>query len=158
MKRLFYTAIFLACFAPLQARPGPGPKPAIATLHSTSLANAGAARFRFKNLVTGMEERDSILIIFDRYDHTGAGIVHEVFAADSDQSITVPGIAPGKYYVTVQCVGLHRDHLEKIVTIRSQRSETVRIQLTPSEAFSKNTVVIPAFHPDFSNLTFVKSR
>ena len=158
MKRLLYTTVFLACFASSQARPGPGPKAATAALHSNSLVNAGAIRFRFKNLVAGMEDGDSILIIFDRYDHTGAGVVHQVFAAGSDQSITVPDIAPGKYYVTVQCIGLHRDHLEKIVTIRSQRSETVRIDLTPSEAFSKNNIVIPAFHPDLSNLSVVRFK
>jgi hypothetical protein len=158
MKRLFYTTVFLACFASSQARPGPGPKAATAALHSVILANAGAIRFRFKNLVAGMEERDSILIIFDRYDHTGAGVVHQVFAAGGDQCITVPDIAPGKYYVALQCIGYHRDHLEKIVTIRSQRSETVRIDLTPSEMFSKNDIVIPPFHPDLSNLSVVRFK
>jgi len=158
MKRLFASILFLACFASLQATAGPRPKATTAALHSNRSANAGAARFLIKNLIAGMEERDSILIIFDRYDHTGAGIVHQVFAADSDRSITVPDIAPGKYYVTVQCIGLHRDHLEKIVTIRSQRSETVRIKLTPSEAYSKNKVVIPAFHPDLSDLAVVRFK
>jgi len=98
------------------------------------------------------------LFIFDHYDLTGAGVIHQVFAADSDHSVTVPDIAPGKYYVTVQCIGLHRDHLEKIVTIRSQRSETVRVKLTPSEAYSKNNVVIPAFHPDASDFAFVRFK
>jgi len=166
MKRLFYTIPFIACFASLQATAGPGPKTtadpgpkvAPAMLNHNKSANAGAARFLFKNLIAGMEERDSILIIFDRYDLTGAGIVHQVFAAGSDNSITVSDIAPGKYYVIVQCIGLHRDHLEKIVTIRSQRSETVCVKLTPSEAYSKNNVVIPAFHPDPSNLAVVRFK
>jgi hypothetical protein len=62
------------------------------------------------------------------------------------------------FYASKQCIGLHRDHLEKIVTIRSQRSETVRIKLTPSEAYSKNKVVIPAFHPDLSDLAVVRFK
>ena len=132
--------------------------PVSSTLNTNTLANSGAARFRFRNLITNMPVKDSILIIFDRYDHTGAGVVRQVFAADSDGSITVPDIAPGKYYVTVQCFGLHHDHLEKIVTIRSQRSETVRVTLTPSEAFSKNGVVIPAFHPDPRDLAVVRFK
>jgi hypothetical protein len=166
MRQLLKAILFLTCFSSLQVTAGPGSKAAagpelkVATtaLHSNKSANAGAARFQFKNLIAGMEERDSILIIFDRYDHTGAGIVHQVFAADNDQGITVPDIAPGKYYVTVQCIGLHRDHLEKIVTIRPQRSETVRIKLTQSAVYSKNKVVIPAFHPDLSDLAVLRNQ
>jgi hypothetical protein len=158
MKRLFYTIPFIACLVSLQATAKPGPKAATAALHSNKSATAGAARFQFKNLIAGMEERDSILIIFDRYDLTGAGVIHQVFAADSENGITVPDIAPGKYFVTVQCIGLHRDHLEKIVTIRSQRSETVRVKLTPSEAYSKNNIVIPAFHPDPSDFAVLRFK
>jgi hypothetical protein len=158
MKRLSNTIIYLACFLSSQAAPGPGPKAVIVAFHNDSLANTGAIRFQFKNLISGMKQRDSILIIFDRYDHTGAGVVHQVFSADSDESIMVSAVAPGKYYVTVQCVGLHRDRLEKIVTIRSQRSETVRIKLTPSEAFFKENVIIPAFHPDLSDLAVTRFR
>ena len=158
MRRLLNATLFIACFASLQATAGSGPKAPTTELHSNKSANAGTARFLFKNLIAGMEERDSILIIFDRYDLTGAGVVHQVFAAGSDNSITVPDIAPGKYYVTVQCIGLHRDRLEKIVTIRSQRSETVRIKLSSSEAYSKNNVVIPAFHPDPSDFAVVRFK
>ncbi len=158
MIRLLTTIICLAGFLSSKAAPDPGPKAKTQAVNTDALANAGAARFRFKNLIDGLEEKDSILIIFDRYDHTGPGIVYQVFVADGDHGITVPVIPTGKYYVTVQCIGLHRDRLEKIVTIRSQRSETVRIKLTPSEVFSKNTVVIPAFHPDLSNLAFVRLK
>ena len=115
-------------------------------------------RFQFKNLLAGLEEKDTILLVFDRYDHTFAGVVHQVFAAGSDQSITVPAIPPGKYYVRVQCIGLHSDRLETVVTVRSRRSATVRIKLMPLEVFAKNRVIIPPFHPDLSDLSVVRFR
>lgn len=158
MKRLLTNIIYLTCFLSSRATPGPAPKTEASPLSKNALANTGAARFWFKNLVAGLEEKDSILIIFDRYDHTGPGVIYQVFAAGGDQGITVPSIPPGKYYVTLQCIGLHRDHLEKIMTIRSQRSETVRIKLTPSEVFLKKNVVIPAFHPDLSHLAVVRFK
>lgn len=158
MKRLSTTIVCLACFFTLQAAPGPGPKTNAAVLKNDALVNTGAARFQFKNLIAGLEENDSILIIFDRYDHAGAGIVYKVFAPDSEHGITVPAIAAGKYYVTVQCLGLHRDRLEKIVTIRSQRNEMIRIQLTPSEAFSRSKVIIPVFHPNPQALAVVQFK
>jgi hypothetical protein len=126
------------------------------SLKVNALATAGVARFQFKSLIAGMEEKDSILIIFDRYDHTGAGIIRQVFTADSDQTLTIDEIPAGKYYVTIQCVGLHRDQIEKVMTIRTHRSEKIQIKLTPSEAFSKNDVVIPAFHPDPSNFSITR--
>jgi hypothetical protein len=158
MLRLLNTIIYLACFLSLQATPGPGPKAETSSSTMNAVTNMGSVRFRFKNLIDGLEEKDSILIIFDRYDHTGAGIVYQVFAADKDHGITVPSIPPGKYYITVQCVGLHRDRLEKIVTIRSQQSVTVRINLRASEAFCKKKVIIPSFHPDLSDLAVVRFR
>jgi hypothetical protein len=157
MKRLSTVLISLIIFLSAQATPEPGPK-ASKPQKSNALAVAGAARFQFSNLIAGMEERDSMLIIFDRYDHTGAGIIRQVFAANSDESLTIDAIPPGRYYVTIRCVGLHRDQVEKVMTIRPNRSETIKIKLTPSEAFSKNGVVIPAFHPDPSRLSVVSFK
>jgi hypothetical protein len=155
MKRLSTAIVLLVCLSSAQATPEPGPK-ADKSVKINALTSAGVARFEFKNLIAGMEEKDSILIIFDRYDHTGAGIIRQVFTADNDESLTIDAIPAGKYYVTIQCVGLHRDQVEKIITIRAHRSETTKIRLTPSEAFSKNDVVIPAFHPDPSNFSVTR--
>jgi hypothetical protein len=157
MKRLSTAIVSLACFLSVQATPAPGPK-AAKQLKNNNLAIAGAARFQFKNLIAGMEEKDSILIIFDRYDHTGAGVIRQVFTANSDESLTIDAVPPGKYYVTIQCVGLHRDQVEKVITIRSNRSENLRIKLSESAAFSKNDVVIPAFHPDPANFSVVRLK
>jgi aspartokinase len=157
MKRLSTILISLAIFLSAQATPEPGPKVA-KSKKNNALAIAGAARFQFRNLIAGIEERDSMLIIFDRYDHTGAGIIRQVFAATSDESLTIDAIPPGKYYVTIQCIGLHRDQVEKVMTIRPNRSETMVIKLTLSEAYSKNDVVIPAFRPDPSNFSVVRFK
>jgi hypothetical protein len=54
-------------------------------------------------------------------------------------------------------MGLHHDRVEKLVTIKSQKNEKVRIQLTASEEFSKDKVVIPTYRPDFSDLD-IKSK
>ncbi len=157
MKRLSTVLLSLAVIFSAQGTPGPGPKES-KLQKSNNLVFCGAARFQFRNLIAGMEKRDSMLIIFDRYDHTGAGIIREMFAAGSDASLTIDAIPPGKYYVTIQCIGLHRDQVEKVMTIRPNRSETVTIKLAPSEPFCKNDVVIPAFHPDPSNLSVVSFK
>jgi hypothetical protein len=159
MRPLIFTLICLSCFTAVMADPGPRPKVATAAAESkAALVNAGEVRFQFNNLVSGMEEKDSILIIFDRCDHTGAGVVYQKFAADGEHGVTLPAVPAGKYFVTIQCVGLHHDRLEKVVTIKSQKSEKVRIELQHSEEFCKDDVRIPAYHPDFSDMSVAKRK
>lgn len=153
-----YLASLLLCAA-AYADPGPVPAPAgNASAGSKALVNAGAVRFQFNNLSAGNDHQDSVLIIFDRYDHTGAGVVYEMFATDAEHGITLPAVPAGKYYVTIECKGLHHDHLETLVTIKSKKNEKVRIKLEDSEVFSKDNVKIPVYRPSFSDMTILKTK
>jgi hypothetical protein len=137
------------------ADPGPAPKPAASnSTANKAVLNAGTVRFQ---LNAPAAADDSVLVIFDRYDHTGAGVVYQMFAADSTDGITIPTVPAGKYYVTVQFRGLHRDRMEMVVTVKSQKNEKVRIKLEDAEVFSKENVKIPAYNPSFSNLTILKT-
>ncbi|HXC04181.1 MAG TPA: hypothetical protein VNZ86_05470 [Bacteroidia bacterium] len=152
MKQLLTLLFSLLFCAAVQANPGPRTATGSANIQNKALVNAGAVRFQFNQISAAVDHKDSVLIIFDRYDRTGAGVVYQVFAADDAEGITIPQVPAGKYYVTIQCLGLHHDRLEKLVTIKSQKNEKVRIELEPSEEFSKDKVVIPAYRPDFSDL------
>jgi hypothetical protein len=155
-----YLASLLFCAAAYAGRgPVPTPAPAgTAATGSKALANVGAVRFQFKNFTAVNDQQDSVLIIFDRYDHTGAGVVYQLFATDAEHGITVPAVPAGKYYVTIECRGLHRDRMETLVTIKSKKSEKVQIKLEKTEVFSKDNVVIPAYHPAFSDMTILKTK
>ena len=120
--------------------------------------NEGGIQFQFNTTAPCDQHKDSVLIIFDRYNRTGAGIICQVYAADKDHCITIPSVPAGKYYVTIQCLGLHRDRLEKLVRIKSKKKEKIRIDLKDSEEFSKEKVVIPAYHPNFANLAVLKTK
>jgi hypothetical protein len=155
MKQFTFTLLTLLLVGAAHANPDPAPvaKSTAATAAKASL-NAGAVRLQFSNARTS----DSVLVIFDRYDRTGAGIVYQVFATDSTEGITIPAIPAGKYYVTIQCKGVNRDRIEKLVTIKARKHEKVRVELTAAEVFSKDGVVIPAFNPSFSDLAILRSK
>lgn len=155
MKQFTLYLFSLLLVAVSQAAPGPLPASNKATLE-TKVINAGTVRFQFRN--SGSPVQDSVLIIFDRYNRTGAGVVYQMFATDSTHGITIPEVPAGKYYVTIQCKGLHHDRIEKLVTIKAQKHEKVHIELEASEVFSKNDVVIPAFRPGFSDMAILKSK
>ncbi|HEY4108111.1 hypothetical protein [Puia sp.] len=157
MKQITLYLIGLLISTAAIADPGPTPAPSgTKSTASKALVNSGTVRFQFNAMPTGDDHQDSVLVIFDRYDHTGAGIIFQVFATDAEHGITISTIPAGKYFVTVQCKGLHRDHMEMLVNVKSQKNEKVRIKLEDSEVFSKDNVKIPAYRPSFNDLTILK--
>jgi hypothetical protein len=171
MKQIY---LYLACLllvAAVHAEKGPRPEPgknaaetsataknAAAALKESLAAKQGTVQFRFNDVAVADEHKDSVLIIFDRYNHTGAGVIYQVFAADKDHCITIPAVPAGKYYVTIQCLGMHKDRVEKLVTIKAKKNEKVRISLEEVEAYSKDKVVIPAYSPNFTEMAVLKTR
>ena len=127
------------------------------TTVSTKVMNAGTVRFQFSNL-NAQDHTDSVLVIFDRFDHTGAGVIYQVYAADQQNGIDISAVPAGKYYVTIQCMGLHHDLVEKTITIKKQKSEKVNVALSASELFSKDNVVIPVTHNKLTDLSILNSK
>ena len=137
-----------------------GKVPASAATNSAASAkvmNAGAVRFQFSN-ISAQDHTDSVLVIFDRFDHTGAGVIYQVYAADQQNGIDISAVPAGKYYVTIQCLGLRHDRLEKTVTIKKQKNEKVSIALSASELFTKDNVVIPVIHTKLTDLSILSNK
>lgn len=149
MKQIY---LYITClFFALSAHAEKSPK-------AKKMVTVGSVQFKMNNPASITAHQDSALIIFDRCDHTGAGVVYQVFYVDQDHNITIPAVPAGKYYVTLQYLGLHRDRLETVVTIKAQKNKTVKISLEDSEEFSKDKVVIPAYTPNFTDLAIVKMK
>ena len=157
MKQFILYLLTLVVCITAEANPGPIPGAANAAVATKALANAGAVRFQFNQTISSQDHTDSVLVIFDRYDHTGAGVIYQMYAADAQQGIDISGVPAGKYYVTIQCLGLHHDRMEKVITIKAQKNAKVRIELGATEVFSKDNVVIPAYRPDFADMA-MKSK
>lgn len=156
MKQLFFT---LCLFCELAAQATPDPVSTVTKAATEAkVRNAGAIRFHFNGICAGLAHKDSVLIIFDRYDRTGAGVIYKVFAQNNDNSITISDVPAGKYYVTIQFLGMHRDRMEKLVRIKANKNGKMNLELEATEAFSRNNVVIPAYHPNFSDLAILKSK
>jgi len=129
MKQFIFFLIVLIVGVRAEANPGPAPVPAVANDATTALANAGAVRLQFNEIVTAQDHTDSVLVIFDRYDLTGAGVIYQRYAADAGQGIDISAVPAGKYYVTIKIRGMYSDEIEKVITIKSKKSEKVRVDL-----------------------------
>ena len=119
---------------------------------------AGSVEFRFNNLAPAEAHKDSVLIIFDRCNHTGAGVIYKVFSVDENRNIIIDGVPEGKYFVTIQGLGIHRDRMETVVTVRSQKNRGMSIKMEDSEEFSKDNVIIPASRTDLASLSIVNMK
>jgi hypothetical protein len=124
---------------------------------SAKVMNAGAVRFQFNN-INAQDHTDSVLVIFDRFDHTGAGVIYQIYSADQQNGVDISAIPAGKYYVTIQCLGLHHDHIEKTITIKKQKDAKVNIALEESQIFTKDNVVIPVIHTKLTDLAILSSK
>ena len=124
---------------------------------SAKVMNAGAVRFQFTN-INAQDHADSVLVIFDRFDHTGAGVIYQVYAADQQNGIDISAIPAGKYFVTIQCMGLHHDRVETKITIKKQKNEKISIALSASELFSRDNVVIPVTHTKLTDLSILNNK
>jgi hypothetical protein len=135
----------------------PGPVPGKASAEKNALFNAGVVRLQFNKINVADDHQDSVLVIFDRFDHTGAGVVYSVYATDDEHGITLPAVPAGKYFVTIQCRGLHHDRMEMTVNVKSHKSEQVKIKLEDAEIFTKDNVKIPSYSPKFSDMAILKA-
>ena len=152
MKQIY---LYLACLLlSLAAHADKGPR----TKSGKVMVQEGSVQFRFNNLAPGDAHKDSVLIIFDRCNRTGAGVIYKVFFVDENGNIFIDGVPEGKYFVTIQGLGIHRDRRETVVTVKSQKNREMSIKMEDSEEFSKDNVVIPSSKTDLASLSIVNMK
>lgn len=99
---------------------------------------------------------DSVLVIFDRYDHTGAGIVKSVYYPKNNQ-FTIPKVPEGRYYISIYCLGLYTDVFNDLMFINKRHSNNLRYKLGASDEFVPGTF-LPAIEIDFTNLAITNIK
>jgi hypothetical protein len=99
---------------------------------------------------------DSVLVIFDRYDHTGAGVVKNIYYP-KDNVFTIPKVPEGRYYITIYCLGLYNDVFNDLMFINKRHSNNLRYRLGHSDEFVPGTF-LPGIEIDFSNLAITNIK
>ncbi|OQP65173.1 hypothetical protein A3860_15995 [Niastella vici] len=99
---------------------------------------------------------DSVLVIFDRFDHTGAGIVKRIYHP-TDNQFSIPHVPEGKYFITIYCLGFYRDVFNDQLFISKRHSNNLRYKLKQSEEYVPGTF-IPDMEIDFTNLAITNIK
>jgi hypothetical protein len=100
---------------------------------------------------------DSVFIILDRYDRTGAGIVRQVFYPVNNKiAFSIP---KGKYFVDIFCLGaISKEHFGKIINANSNRNSKMIFKLRGSAPYTPGLVSIPQEKVNFARLSILKSH
>lgn len=99
---------------------------------------------------------DSVYIFFDRYNHTGAGVIKQVYYP-KDNKIFIPQVPPGKYYIGLFCLGTHWEYFSEVTFVNKRRSNNLRFKLDRSETFVPGNY-IALFKVDLSRLAITSPK
>jgi hypothetical protein len=99
---------------------------------------------------------DSVLVIFDRFDRTGAGIVKRIYHP-IDNQFTISNVPEGKYYISIYCLGFYRDTFNDLLYISKRHSNNLRYKLKRSDEFVPGTF-LPDMEIDFTNLAITNIK
>ena len=109
------------------------------------------------NKANDQAQVDSVYLIFDRYDLSGAGLVKKVFLP-VDNTIRIEKLPKGKYYVEVYCLGNYPGHFNKLIMAHPKARSRHSFRLRKQEFYPVGMAYIPPQKVDFSHLSVTKSK
>jgi len=102
---------------------------------------------------------DSVIIIFDRYNLSGAGTIKNVYYPVNNK-VVIENVPEGKFYITVICLGIYKDSFTEISYVYEKRrnKNSFNFRLKNAEAYDPGDVFIPAEKIDPLNLIIHRKR
>jgi hypothetical protein len=86
-----------------------------------------------------------VLVILDKFDHSGAGVVRKVFYPDAENQVVIEDLPAGKYYAEVYVLGLYKKHFSTIIyTEKSIKKNKVHLRLDYKDVYTPGNAGIPA--------------
>src|SRR5258705_7168801 len=119
---------------------------------SLPLKDSCTVTISLQNASDKLSKIDSVFIIFDRYDLSGAGVVKQVFYPDIDNQIKI--ILPkGKYYMNIYCLGIYNKvAFDRVVSAKPNKNRKVFLRLQQSALFQLGLAHMPDDQFDPSHL------
>ena len=122
----------------------------IVLLFSTSVSLAQKRRkadsvtvtIRFTRPFLSNRTVDSVLVFFDRTNHTGAGIIKQVFHPKNNE-IIIHKVPEGRYFIGILCMGMYQKFFSDITFINKARSNDLKFKLPHSDPYLPGLAYIP---------------
>ena len=108
-------------------------------------ADSVRVTIELNNSLNNQAPVDSVIVIFDRYNLTGAGTVKKIFYPVKNRVI-IENVPEGKFYITVICLGIYKDSFTEVSYVYEKRrnKNAFSFRLKEAEEFDPSAVFIPA--------------
>ena len=143
-RTLFSALLLSATFHTFAANDTPAVKE---TSSAVSVKKAAPVHYTFHldNTVNKNKSVDSVLVILDKFDRSGAGIVTKVFYPDANNQIIVDNLPAGKYYAEIYVLGLYKKHFSAVITAeKTAKKNKAKLQLDYKDSYIPGNASIPA--------------
>jgi hypothetical protein len=107
------------------------------------------------NRANSQAQVDSVYLVFDRWDLTGAGLVKKIYYP-AKNTIKLEKLPKGRYYIEVICLGNYPGHFNKEIMAHPRASSRFSFKLKRQEYYLAGTAYIPSQRIDFSNLSVTR--
>jgi hypothetical protein len=107
------------------------------------------------NRANSQAQVDSVYLVFDRWDLTGAGLVKKIYYPEKN-TIKLEKLPKGRYYIEVICLGNYPGHFNKEIMAHPRASSRFSFKLKRQEYYLVGTAYIPSQRIDFSNLSVTR--
>jgi hypothetical protein len=107
------------------------------------------------NRANSQAQVDSVYLIFDRWDLTGAGLVKKIYYPEKN-TIKLEKVPKGRYYIEVICLGTYPGRFNKEIMAHPRGSTRFSFRLKRQEYYSVGAAKLPQQKVDFSNLSIYK--
>ncbi len=111
---------------------------------STKRASHVNYTFQIDNAINKNNTVDSVLVILDKFDRTGAGVVRKVFHPDNNNQVVIADLPSGKYYAEVYILGLYRKHFSTVIHTEKNKKNKVNLSLDYNDVYTPGNAKIPA--------------
>ncbi len=112
---------------------------------------------RFSRPFLSSRSVDSVLIFFDRFNHTGAGVIKQIFHPRNNE-ITIHGVPEGRYFVGILCMGMYQNFFSDVTFFNKKRSNELSFRLPHSDKYMPGLVYIPVKRSDLNKLLITNVR
>jgi hypothetical protein len=96
------------------------------------------------NTVNKNNTVDSVLVILDKFDRSGAGIVRKVFYPDAQNQVVIEDLPAGKYYAEIYVLGFYKKHFSTVIYTKTNKRNKVNLRLDYKDAYTPGNTNIPA--------------
>jgi len=117
---------------------------ASAASNNTTINSGVSYTIHLNNKANNNHTVDSVLVILDKFDRSGAGVVKKVLYPNADNQVLLADVPAGKYYAEVYVLGLYKKHFSQVIRANKRvKHNRLRLQMDYNDVYIPGQLQLP---------------